>query len=61
MAQHEILEVSMPYATFLKMAKAEVVEMKVGPSQFELRQHNVVAFRDMVNRVKVSAASAGSR
>ena len=57
----ETLEVTMPYATFLKVAKAEVVEMKVGPSQFELRQQNVVAFRDMVNRVKVSAASAGSR
>ncbi len=57
----ETLEVTMPYATFLKVAKAEVVEMKVGPSQFELRQQNVVAFRDMVNRVKVSAASAGPR
>jgi len=57
----ETLEVQMPYATFLKMAKAEVVEMKVGPSQFELRPQNVVAFRDMINRVKVSAASAGPR
>jgi hypothetical protein len=49
----ETLEVTMPYATFLKIAKAEVVEMKVGPSQFELRQQNIVALRDMVNRVKV--------
>ena len=57
----ETLEVKMPYVTFLKMAKAEVVEMKVGPSQFELRPQNVVAFRDMVNRVKVSAASSGLR
>jgi hypothetical protein len=49
----ETLEVTMPYATFLKIAKAEVVEMKVGQTQFELRQQNIVAFRDMVNRVKV--------
>jgi len=49
----ETLEVTMPYATFLKMAKAEVVEIKVGQSQFELRTQNIVAFRDMVNRVKV--------
>jgi len=49
----ETLEVRLPYATFVKIAKAEVVEMKVGPSQFELRQQNIVAFRDMLNRVKV--------
>ncbi|MEK6282107.1 MAG: hypothetical protein AABN95_17260 [Acidobacteriota bacterium] len=49
----ETLEVTMPYKTFLKIAKAEVVEMKVGQTQFELRQQNIVAFRDMVNRVKV--------
>ena len=49
----ETLEVTLPYATFVKIAKAEVVEMKVGPSQFELRQQNIIAFRDMVNRVKV--------
>ncbi len=49
----ETLEVTLPYSTFLKIAKAEVVEMKVGPSQFELRQQNIVAFKDMVNRVKV--------
>lgn len=49
----ETLEVTMPYKTFLKIARAEIVEMKVGQSQFELRQQNIVAFRDMVNRVKV--------
>ncbi len=49
----ETLEVTLPYATFVKMAKADVVELQVGPSQFELRQQNIVAFRDMVNRVKV--------
>ena len=49
----ETLEVTLPYATFLKMAKADVVEMQVGPSQFELRPQNIVAFRDMINRVKV--------
>ncbi len=49
----ETLEVTLPYATFVKIAKAEVVEMKVGPSQFELRQQNIVALRDMANRVKL--------
>lgn len=49
----ETLEVTMPYTTFLKIAKADVVEMKVGTSQFELRTQNIVAFRDLVNRVKV--------
>lgn len=55
----EVLEVTMPYATFLKMAKAEVVEMKVGPSQFELRPQNIMALKDMANRVKVNAAAVG--
>ena len=49
----ETLETIVPYATFEKMAKAAVVEIKVGPSQFELRQQNIIAFRDMINRVKV--------
>lgn len=49
----ETLETIVPYATFEKIAKAAVVEIKVGPSQFELRQQNIIAFRDMINRVKV--------
>lgn len=48
----EVLEVAMPYAVFLKIARAQVVEMKVGNSVFELRQQNLAALRDLNNRVK---------
>jgi hypothetical protein len=47
----EVLEVMIPYNTFKKIANAEVVEMKVGKSVFELRQKNLLAFRDLNNRV----------
>ena len=48
----EVLEVAVPYAVFTKMVRAEVVEMKVGNTEFELRQQNVAALRDLNNRVK---------
>jgi hypothetical protein len=48
----EMLEVTMPYAVFTKIARAQVVEMKVGNSEFELRQQNLAALRDLNNRVK---------
>jgi hypothetical protein len=48
----EVLEVTMPYAVFTKVAQAQVVEMKVGNSQFELRQQNLAALKDLNNRVK---------
>ena len=48
----EVLEVAMPYAVFTKIARAQVVEMKVGNSEFELRQQNLAALRDLNNRVK---------
>lgn len=48
----EVLEVSMPYQTFNKLARAETVEMKVGNTLFELRDKNLAAFRDLNNRVK---------
>jgi hypothetical protein len=48
----EVLEVSVPYAVFLKMARAQVVEMSVGKTSFELREKNVAALRDLNNRVK---------
>jgi hypothetical protein len=49
----EVLEVTMPYAVFLKMARAQVVEMKVGNTEFELRPQNLDALRDLNNRVKL--------
>jgi hypothetical protein len=50
----EVLEVTMPYAVFTKIARAEVVEMKVGNTEFELRPQNLAALRDLNNRVKLS-------
>ena len=48
----EVLEVDAPYAIFTKMVRAQVVEMKVGETEFELRQQNLDALRDLNNRVK---------
>jgi hypothetical protein len=48
----EELEVTMPYAVFIKIVRAQVVEMKVGNTEFELRQQNLAALRDLNNRVK---------
>lgn len=48
----EVLEVTVPYAVFTKIARAQAVEMKVGNTEFELREQNVAALRDLNNRVK---------
>lgn len=48
----ETLEATIPYKLFSRIAKAETVEMKVGPSQFQLSEGNILALRDMTNRVK---------
>ncbi|HKY30656.1 MAG TPA: hypothetical protein VJM12_22180 [Pyrinomonadaceae bacterium] len=48
----EVLEVSISYPTFMKMASAETVEMKVGKSNFALKEKNLAALRDLNNRVK---------
>jgi hypothetical protein len=48
----EVLEVTMPYAVFTQIARAQAVEMKVGKSEFELRPQNLAALRDLNNRVK---------
>jgi hypothetical protein len=49
----EVLEVTMPYAVFMKIVRAQVIEMKVGNTTFELRQQNLAALRDLNNRVKL--------
>ena len=49
----EVLEVSLPYQAFNKIARAQMVEMKVGNSTFELREKNIAALRDLNNRVKL--------
>jgi hypothetical protein len=48
----ETLQVTMPYRTFKKIAFAQVVEMQVGKTSFELREKNIAALRDLNNRVK---------
>jgi hypothetical protein len=48
----EVLEVSVHYDVFNKIARAEVVEMKVGKTTFALKEKNVAALRDLNNRVK---------
>jgi hypothetical protein len=48
----EMLQVTIPYPTFKKIALAEVVEVQVGRSTFELREKNIAALRDLNNRVK---------
>lgn len=48
----EVLEVSVPYPTFQKIASAEYVEMRVGNSEFSLREKNIAALKDLNNRVK---------
>jgi hypothetical protein len=48
----EVLEVSIPYQTFTKLALAESLEMKVGNTLFELGDKNLAAFRDLNNRVR---------
>lgn len=49
----EILEVTIPYATFKKIAAAQSAQMQVGKDVVELRNNNLVAMRDLNNRVVV--------
>lgn len=48
----EVLEVSVPYATFDKIARGQVVEIKVGKTTFALQEKNVAALNDLTIRVK---------
>ena len=49
----EVLEVSLPYQTFKKIALAQTVEMKVGKTRFELEEKDIAALRELNNRVKL--------
>jgi hypothetical protein len=53
----ETLEVAVPYAVFLKLARSSYVEFSVGKTTFALSYKNVAALRDMNNRVKLPPAS----
>ena len=47
----ETLEATVSYKLFKKMVSAQSVEMKVGPSAFALSEKNLLALRDLNNRV----------
>jgi hypothetical protein len=47
----EVLETTIPYAVFKKIAQSQSVEMQVGQSAFELREKNRLALRDLNSRV----------
>jgi len=51
------LEVAVPYAAFLKLARASYVEFSVGKTTFALGDKNVAALRDMNNRVRLPPVS----
>lgn len=60
----EVLEVSVPYDTFARLARAQFVELAVGRSAFGLRDKNIAALRDLNSRVRLSAKevkAVGSR
>lgn len=54
----ETLEVSLPYDTFLKLARAGSVKLSVGKTTFALHDKNLAALRDMNTRVKPPQAQA---
>ena len=47
----EVLEATIPYAVFKKIAMSRWVEMRVGQGAFELREKNRLALRDLDSRV----------
>jgi hypothetical protein len=54
----ETLELEIPYAAFLKLARADYAQLSVGKTTFALRDKNLAALRDMNNRVKLPPAAA---
>jgi hypothetical protein len=44
--------VDIPFEAFLKLSRADYVQLSVGKTAFALRDKNLAAFRDMNNRVK---------
>ena len=53
----EVLEATIPYAAFKKIALATQVEIKVGPGFVKLRDNNVAALRDLDSRVIAASSS----
>ena len=53
----ETLELQIPYATFKKIIASQTVDLQVGRSQVSLREKNLLALRDLNNRVITTSAS----
>lgn len=47
----EVLEATIPYATFKKMAMSQTLAIQVGKGAVELREKNLAALRDLNSRV----------
>jgi hypothetical protein len=56
----EVLEATIPYETFKKIALATQVEIKVGPGAVTLRDNNVAALRDLNSRVIPPTANSST-
>ena len=59
--KEEILETTIPYEMFKKMALSQTLEIRVGRDSVELRKNNVAALKDLDSRVlppKTSATTA---
>lgn len=54
----EVLEATIPYAAFKKIALAQSVEIQVGRSAVELREKNRLALKDLNSRVITTSAAA---
>ena len=56
----EVLEATIPYATFKKIALSQSVGIQVGDSAVELREKNRAALKDLNSRVIVPATNASA-
>ena len=56
----EVLEATIPYAVFKKIAMSQSVELQVGRDAVELREKNIAALKDLSNRVIVPSPTTTS-
>jgi len=56
----EVLEATIPYDAFKKMAQAKQVEIKIGPGAVTLRDNNIAALRDLDTRVITTSSNSST-
>lgn len=56
----EVLEATIPYEAFKKIAQATQVEIKIGPGAVMLRDNNIAALRDLNSRVIPASSNSSS-